>query len=492
MCKDKSLRIRSLKLNFLLNTTRTALSFLIPLVTFPYVSRVLGPEGIGKVEFANSIVSYFVLLTGLGIPIYGSREIARQRDNLETRSRVVWELTAVLLATSICGYLVYFLLAGIVPAFRRELLLFLIVSPSIFLSDFSYEWVYQGLEDQVYITARYILVKILQVAAIFLLVRSRENYHIYAAITVGMNSVSTVFNIVHLRKYISFVPIKSLSVRRHIKPVLFIFASVVATSIYTNLDVTMVGFFCGDEKVGLYTAANRIVRIVISVVTAFSAVVVPRIENSLKNGDTENYRRYINLSLNYILILAVPCCLGVVALADDIILIFAGAEFAPSVLSMRLLSPIIVIVGLAYFVGLQLLYPHREEWKYTVAVSVAAVANALCNFLLIPRFAQNGAIAGTLVAEGTGLLIQIVFARKYIAETELMSLNTLKYILAGLIMFAAVSIVPEFENRILHCALCVILGASVYGAGLLLMKEKLAQEIINKIEKTLLKNKDFI
>lgn len=477
----------SLKKNYFLSTTRLALSFVVPLAVFPYVSRVLGSGGIGKVEFANSVVSYFVLFTGLGIPNYGMRLVARERNGIKSLSKSAAELSAVLLFTVAVGYAVYFLLVKTVPAFRSEKLLFLIVSPSIFLSDFNFEWFYQGIEDQKFITVRYIFIKILQLFCIFLFVKDRSQYLLYAAILVGMNSLSTVFNIFHLRKYLMKVPLKSLEIKRHLKPVLLIFASNIAVSVYTNLDVIMVGFFCGDEKVGLYTAANRIVRIVIAVVTAFSSVVIPRIESSLKNKDSESYKRYVNLSLEYILILAVPCCLGIIALADDIILIFAGEEFAPSVFSIRLLAPVIVIVGLAYFVGLQLLYSHREEWKYTVAVSVAAAVNAFFNAVLIPRFAQNGAVAGTLIAEGTGLLIQIVFAWKYLKETDFLSWNTLKYVLSGALMFVIVRLVPETESKILHCVLCVVLGTVVYGALLLLMREKLSREIVGNIKNRFLK-----
>lgn len=479
---NQSEKTASLKKNYFLSTTRLALSFILPLITFPYISRVLGSSGIGKVDFANSVVSYFVLFTSLGIPNYGIRLVARERNDINRLSKSVMEISAILFFTVILGYVVYFLLVKIVPNFQSEKILFLIVSPTIFLSDFSYEWFYQGIEDQKYITIRYIFIKILQVASIFLFVKNKNQYLFYAAILVGMNSLSTIFNIFHLRKYLVKVPLKNLEIKSHLKPILLIFASNIAISIYTNLDVIMLGFFCGDESVGLYSAANRIVHIVIAVVTAFSAVVVPRIENSLKNNDIENYKKYVNLSLSYILILAIPCCLGIIALADDIILIFAGKDFMQSILSIKLLSPVIILIGLAYFVGLQLLYSHREEWKYTVAVSVAAVVNAIFNAFLIPRFAQNGAIIGTLIAEGTGLLIQFCFAWKYLKETDFISRNTLKYILSGMLMFLVVMLVPEFERRILHCILCIVLGAVIYGAMLLLMKEKLTWEIVGKIK----------
>ena len=472
---------KSLRLNFFLNTSRTVLNFLIPLATFPYVSRILGPEGLGRVEFANSIVSYFVLFTALGIPTYGMREIARVRDDEELRSRTVMELASVLFLTSAAGYAVYFLLINFVPQFSSQKILFFIVAPTIFLSDFSFEWFYQGIENQTYITVRYIIIKIIQVTCIFLLIKNHEHFYRYAAISVGMNSLSTVFNILHLRKFVRFVPFKELHPLRHLKPVLIIFASIVAVNIYMHLDVTMVGFISGEEYVGLYTAANRVVRIVISLVTALSAVVVPRLENCLKNGDEENYKKYLNLSLHYILVLAVPCCLGIAALAPDIIALFAGKKYTDSVLTMRILCAIIFIVPLAHFTGMQVLYPHRMEWKYTVAVSAAAALNALCNSFLIPRFAQNGAAFATVIAEGTGLVLQMIFAGNLIKDSDLFSWNSAKYLASGLVMFAVLSFVPYVAgSTVIHLLLCMAVAVVVYGALLLLMREKLVMSLVRR------------
>ena len=476
------MQTKSLRLNFALNTSRTVLNLLIPLVIFPYVSRVLGPGGTGKVEFANSIVSYFVLFTALGIPTYGIRETARVRDDDIRRSATVWELTLILLCTAAVGYIAYGLMVLRVPALRAQWLLFCIVAPNIALSDFSFEWFYQGIENQTYITVRYIMTKVLQVLSVFLLIKQESHYLRYAAIYVGMNSISALFNIVHLRKYIRRVPRSDIHPARHIKSIVIIFGSIVATSIYMHLDVTMLGFFCGDATVGIYAAANRLVRIVISLVTALSAVVVPRLENCLVNGDEENYRRYLNLSLHYILMISIPCCLGLVALAPDIIAIFAGSQYAVSVLTIRLLSPIVIIVGLAYFTGLQVLYPHRQEWKYTVSVSVAAVANAIFNALMIPRLAQDGAALGTVLAECVGLILQLCFARAYLRETDLFSLNTLRYVAAGAVMYLAVRSVPYSGGNIaLHCAMGVAVAVLVYGALLLLLREPLAVGLVRRV-----------
>mgnify|MGYP002626310484 FL=1 len=465
----------SLKLNFALNTTRTVLNFLIPLAIFPYISRVLEPDGFGKVEFANSIVSYFVLFTALGIPTYGMREIARVRDNAAERSQSVFELSIILAFTVFLGYIAYAVIINSVAQFANQKTLFLIVAPTIFLSSFSFDWFYQGIENQSYITLRYIIVKTIQIACIFLLVKQKEHFLRYAAISVGMNSISALFNIVHLRKFVQRVPLRKLHASKHIKPVLIIFCSIIATNVYTHLDVTMVGLFCGDTNVGLYTVANRVIRIVISIVTIFSVVIIPRLENCLKNANEAEYVRYLNVSLNYILILALPFFLGIIALSSDIITIFAGTKYLDAVQTIQLLSPIIVIVGLAHFVGMEILFPRRKEYLYTISVSVAAVANAVCNMILIPRFQQNGAAIGTLVAEGLGLLLQIVFAQRYLKDTELISWNTVKYLIAALAMYFVIRLIPYINgNILLHCALCTAIAVGVYGVMLLALREKTA------------------
>ena len=476
----KDIQTKSLGLNYLLNTSRTVLNFLIPLIIFPYASRVLGPEGLGKVEFANSIVSYFILFTALGIPTYGMREIARIRDDEHLRSKTVQELALILTITVLFGYIIFFLLIRFIPHFYEQRILFFIVAPTIFLSDFSFEWFYQGIENQTYITIRYIITKVIQTICIFLFIKQENHFYRYAAILVGMNSIATIFNLIHLRNFIRFVPIRETRPFRHFKQIVIIFASIVAVNIYMHLDVTMVGFIVGEEYVGLYTAANRLVRIIISLATALSAVIIPRLENCLKKGDEESYKKYLNISLHYILMIAIPCFLGVQALANDIILIFAGTKYLSSIKTIRILSPIIFIVPLAYFTGLQILYPRRMEWKYTLAVSIAAVINALCNALLIRYFEQNGAAIGTLIAEGLGLLIQFIFARHYIRDTDLFSLNTAKYFIAGIIMFLSIIFIPSGKNLVLHCFSCIAIAILIYFVSLLAMQEETITNIMKR------------
>jgi O-antigen/teichoic acid export membrane protein len=475
------LTIHSLRLNFVLNNTRLVLNLLVPLIIFLHVSRVLGPSGLGKVEFANSIVSYFVLFTALGVPTYGIREIARRRDDPIERSKVVWELTLILAGTIGAGYIAYFLLTRFIPSLYESRHLFLVIAPVIFLSDFSYEWFYIGIEDQLYITIRFIIIKILQVALIFLWVMRASDFVIYAAISVGLNGFATVFNISRLRKYICRIPFSQLNVRRHIKSVLLIFASLVAVNVYMHLDVTMVGALVGAAAVGLYTAANRIVRIIITLVTSISAVIIPRIENALRSGDREAYKNYLDASLHFILIFSVPCCFGLLILAPDIIRLFAGEQYLESIMSVRLLCPIVIIVGLANFVGLQVLYANRRESCYTIAVSVAAVVNAVFNFVMIPVYKQNGAIVGTVLAEMVGLIIQIWFARDLLKDTELFSWNTAKYFVAGSVMAVAVMFLRIYIGPAV--IISIISGSIVYTAMLVVLRERMVINIAMRLVK---------
>mgnify|MGYP002520939440 FL=1 len=483
----------SLKKNALLSDIRLALSFLLPLVTFPYVSRILGTDGVGKVEFANSFAQYFVLFTALGIPTYGIREVSRVRDDSFLLSKTVAELSLILVFTVFAGYVVYFACIFFIPFFNSEPRLFLIVAPTIILSDFSFEWFYQGIENQRYITVRYIFIKLAQLVLIFAFIKQTADYLKYALILVGLNAVSSVFNIAHLRKYVHFVPYKCLELKKHLRPILVIFASVVAVSIYTQLDTVMIGFFRGNGEVGVYTAANRVVRIVIALVTSLSSVIIPKLVSALKNNHLDEYKNLLDKSLSFVLLLALPCIFGILVCADDIILLFAGSDFESAIFSIRLLCPIILIVGLASFVGLQVLYANKKEKYYTVAVSVAATVNFVSNFIMIPKIGQVGAVFGTLIAETVGLCIMSFLGRVFLMEAEL-KVHVWKYFLGAGVMGIAVFLLKRFFVSLefpmaARLSMCVLCGAVLYALVMILLKENLCINLLRQVRNKLRRGK---
>jgi O-antigen/teichoic acid export membrane protein len=243
----------------------------------------------------------------------------------------------------------------------------------------------------------------------------------------------------------------------------------------------MIGIMVDDAAVGLYTAANRIVRIILSLVTSIGAVMIPRLENALTSGDTAAYKNYCDKSLRFILIFGASCCFGLAALAPEIIGFFAGAQYLDSVLSVRLLAPVIVIVGLAHFVGFQILYTNRKEKHYTIAVSIAAVANALFNFGMIPLLKQNGAILGTLLAEFIGLGIQVVFAWELLKDTELFTRNTMKYFIAAAVMALVVLFVrTQIVSPVMRIVASLAAGAFSYAFLLVLLREKTVCQVYSR------------
>ena len=249
---------KSLKVNFIMNAILTMSSFIFPLITFPYVSRILMPSGVGKVNFATSVINYFSMIAQLGIPTYGIRACARVRDDREKLTRTAHELLFINIVMSIISYLGLFIALLTVPRLQSERLLYVIVSFTIILTTIGMEWIYKALEQYTYITVRSLIFKFISVVAMLLLIHSKSDYLLYGAISIFAASASNIFNFINVHKYIGLRPVGNYNVRQHLKPVMIFFSMSVATTVYTNLDTVMLGFMKNDAEVGYYTAAVKI------------------------------------------------------------------------------------------------------------------------------------------------------------------------------------------------------------------------------------------
>lgn len=479
------IQTKTVKLNFIFNLTRMFLGMAFIVITTPYIARILGPKSLGKVEYVNSLITYFMLFTALGIPSYGIREVAKYRDNSKELSKLMLELLIILFITTIIGYIILFVFLYSYRSLFEIKDIILVMSINIICNNIGIEWFYQGIENQLYITKRFILVRILTLIAMFIFIKSKEDYLIYAFILVMMQSGSNILNFINLRKYISFKDIKfsSIELKRHLKPILIIFMATVATTIYLQLDSLMIGNV-SKEAVGIYVVPNKLIRMILVVVTALGTVLLPRITNCLKNKDYDNYNSYMNISLNYIFFIALPLAVSTFLLSDDIINIMAGSQFIASTLTLRILSPILFTIGVAYFLGFQLLYPLGLEKYYTYSVIVAALINFLFNYLMIPKYLQNGAAIGTVVAETVGPLIMLFFAREHIKKISFFSKKRLKYFIATFIMSLVIIFIKKFELSSLETIIySLIFGGVSYIAVLLLLKEEICVEGIKIIKK---------
>lgn len=471
------MKINSVKINFVLNTTRMLLGMVFILLTTPYVTRVLGAESLGKVEYINSVITYFLLFTALGVPNYGLREVARYREDKNKLSKVVFELGIILFITTTIGYIVLLLFL-----YNTKLLelknLVLIMSINLIFTNIGFEWFYQGIENQMYITIRYIIVRFICLILLFFLVKNYNDYLKYGFILVLINSGSNILNFINLRKYISFkeIKFKELEILKHIKPILIIFSASVAVSIYLQLDIVMIGNI-DKSAVALYNVPNKIIRLILTTVTALGVVMLPRILNSYQKNDIENYKKYLNYSLNYILMISLPALCGTLLLSKNIILIMAGEKFLSSIKTMNILAIIIFIVGMAYFLGYQLLYPRGLERYYTYSVITAAIVNFIFNYIMIPKYLQNGAAMGTVIAESIGVIMMLYFSRNMLKKIEFFAIKRLKYFIASLIMGIVVYIITlQNLGNIPTVIYSIIVGVIVYFFILFIMKEEYTQE----------------
>lgn len=451
----------SIKKNYLYNTAFTIASFLFPIITFPYVARVLGPVYIGKVAFAESIVAYFALFASLGIPLYGIREVAKVRDDKTALNRVFSELFIINVAAMGISALLFLSLFFLIEKIRAEEVLFLVLGINIILGAFSIEWLYKGLENYQYITLRSLFFKLISLGLLFLLVRSQGDYVWFAGISVLALSGANILNMINSKKYVKLT-LKDIQLKKHIKPILVIFSTTIAISLYINLDKVMLGFLAGDEYVGLYTAASKMNRIVLSVITSLGTVLIPRMSYYLESNRMAEFDLLSKRSLDFIFSLAIPAMVGMILLSNEIMLLFAGPQYTSAVLTTRIMAPIILLIGLSTFFSLQILIPsHKEIFVLYITLS-AAITDIALNFLLIPRFYHNGAAIATVSAELIAMMLNVLFIKK-LFPIKILSRKTFELLLISLSFIPVVLFIKHFStNYIFTFSLSILLCMSIY------------------------------
>lgn len=405
----KTPKAHGVTFNFIMNMILTISSFVFPLITFPYISRVLGAEGNGKVEFAASVISYFSMFAQLGIPTYGIRVCAQCRNDKEKLNRTVQELLIINTGLICITYFLFFVCLMLVPRLQEEKTMLIITSLSIVLNSFGVNWLFSAFEQYGYITTRNLIFKIISIVLMFLLVKSKEHYVIYGAINVFATSGSNVLNIIYARRFLDHRIFKDYQFKRHLRPILTFFMLSVAVTIYTGMDKVMIGFMCDDAEVGYYSAAVKMKSILVSAVTALGTVLLPRISNVFAEGNMREYKRLIQKSINFIFVCAVPLTVYFAWMADSTILFLAGKGYEEAVLPMRIITPTILLIGLSNITGMQVLVPTNRENITTFSTIVGAIVNLALNTILIKDYGAIGAAIGTLTAEFAVLVCQIVF-----------------------------------------------------------------------------------
>ena len=473
----------SLKLNFVMNAILTMSSFIFPLISYPYVSRILLPEGTGKVSFATSLIAYFIMFAQLGIPTYGVRACSRVRDDRQALTRTAQELLIINLIMTALSYTALFLALLFVPRLRAERTLYLLVSLSMIFNTIGMEWLYKALEQYTYITVRSIVFKIVALIAMFVLIHSREDYVIYGGITILASSASGICNFVHARRFISLRPVGGYRFQPHLKAVAVFFAMACASTVYTNLDTVMLGFMTSDETVGYYNAAVRIKSILVSIVTSLGAVLLPRASYYVERGEMDRFRQITRKALNFVFLAAVPMMIYFMVFARQGIFLLSGENYAGAVRPMQWIMPTLLFIGLSNVLGIQILVPLNREKVVLWSIIAGAAVDVVLNVALIPQYGASGAAAATSVAELVVLAVQFfVLGKEATGAFAAVSFGKLLPALAVGIAAASWVLLMQWGSFV-TLLLSGILFFGSYLAMLLALKEEMVKQLLTQLLK---------
>lgn len=470
---------KKLTANYIYNLAYQIINLIFPLITTPYVSRILGADGIGVYSYTISIVTYFVLFGSLGISLYGQRQIAFLQTKPKRRTRVLFEtllLKGFTLAIAIGLFVWLFAFKGEYAKYYRILLLYIVAN----ILDISY--FFQGMEEFKMIVKRNFAVKLLSIACTFIFVKTENDISNYLLIYALSTLLGNLSLWLWLPKFVAKPDPNEFNVFRHVRPALALFIPQIAVQIYTVLDKVMLGTLLSDKaEVGYYEQSHKIVIIILTVVTSLGTVMMPNIAHKFANKLMDEIKEDIYKSFRFIYLLAFPMMLGIVSIAKDLIPIFLGDGYEASITVLYIISPIVLFIGMSTVSGVQYLLPTLRQTQYTISVSVGAATNLILNLILIPYFKSAGAALATIVAELIVTTLQFAFIRKDFSIIKII-FSSAKYLISGLVMtgciFLANMLLLASAMPFIRIAVDLIIGGIVYFVMLFVLKDDLLKGFI--------------
>ncbi len=481
---NKKVHKNSVKINYVYNMLYQVLILIMPLITTPYISRVLGADGVGILGYTISIVTYFILFGSLGISIYGQREIAYYQNDKKERSKIFFELIALKLISMTISMILFYLFfarSGNYSAYYKILLLEMVANV------FDIVWFYQGMERFKKTTLRNGFIKALSVVAIFMFVKKETDITNYLYIYCLTTLFSNLSLWIRVNKYIELP--ESLNIKRHLKNTIYLFIPQVAIQIYTVLDKTMIGTILGDmSEVGYYEQVQKIIKVSLVIVTSMGTAMLPRIANCYATKEKEKIKEYINKAFSFSLIFSIPMTFGMIAIASKFVPSFFGPDFYPGIPLMQIMSVITIFISLSNVIGIQYLLPTKKEKYYTISVITGAVVNFILNYFLIKCYKSLGATIATIIAEFIVTAIQFYLVRKEFKVIDVIKMSK-NYLIAGFIMFVVVSYLntTDIFIRSVTIVLETGIGAIIYVLLLYILNDKFFIDTYKSVKKLIFK-----
>lgn len=446
--------------NAALNVIKQLFTILFPLITFPYASRILGVANYGKINFSSSIISYISLIAGLGVYNYAIREGARVRESKNKLKKLSNEIFTINCASTAIAYLIL----GLLLVFNNKLSdyswLLLIQSSTILFTTLGIDWFNVIHEDYFFITLRYILCQGLSLFLMFILVRNQEDYLQYAFTSVISSIIANILNLFYIKKQYQYIPCITFNKECliHFKSIMIMFGSAIATLIYINSDVTILGILKNDTIVGYYSVSAKIYTLIKQLLNALLVVAMPRLSSEIAKLDFKMINKHYNQIFSYLVLILGPACTGLFMLSDNIILLFSGSEYLPAASSLRILSVSLLFATIACFYVNVIMIPNRMEKYVLRATVISAVTNIVLNFILIPFWGQNAAALTTVIAELLMFICGVYYTKK-IAQLHFNKNILISFICSiGVVILCIISKMFLLNNTLI---IVISLGVSI-------------------------------
>lgn len=466
--------------NYLYNLMYQLITIILPIVTTPYISRVLGAEGLGKYSLTNAYAQYFVLFGMVGLGIYCSREVAYIRDDKNKLSKIFWELNFLRFITMGISIVMYILFCLYVIKLQDRTISF--IQGLILLSSlFDISWLFIGLEDFKKVSIRNTIVKLIGVCLIFSLVKHESQVWLYSLILGGTQLIGQIIMWLDIPKEIKFLRPKKEALKEHLVFAIKLFTPQVAGTFYLMLDRVMLGNLVNEVEVGMYDNSQKIIKVALTIATSLVSVITPKIVNIYSNGDIESFSKYVYKSFTFVSFLTIPMAFGLAGICENFIQWFYGPGFEGIELMFYVGVWVMIAIGWATVLGVQVLISIKRERKYTIAVIISAFVNVILNLIIIKKLGGVGTTISTVVAEFIGIFIITYFVRDILNIGQLFK-SVPKYFIAAFIMFIVVFNVGKLVNpTIIGTVIQVIVGILVYMGIMFTIKDENLVYIINFI-----------
>lgn len=403
---------KSIGINAVLNVIRQCCNILFPLIIYPYVSRVLGAENLGKYSFSESVLQYTILFSGLGISTYAVREGSRLRDDKQKIQVFSNEVFSINLLSTLITYVVYFLLIAYVPKLRENRVLLLIMGIDVITTTLARDWINTIYEDFAYTTVRFIVFQTLSLICTLIFVKKPEDYVIYTVIVVSAVSSGYLLSLIHTSRHVKVGVTPHLNLETHLRPVMILFANALAQWIYVSADIIMLGLLRTDAEVGIYTLSTKVYSMVKGLLIAIVMVTIPRISHYIAHNDKENKMTLLNNLRDSLITFVLPCVTGLTLLSGEVVTLIGGADYGPGGPALSILCFALAFAVFGTYYAQAYLITHRMEKQLLLSTVISALSNVLFNLFFIPVLGINGAAYTTLISEAINCFICGCYAKE--------------------------------------------------------------------------------